>query len=72
MRLFLNVAALVLIGAMLVQPMLQSHGFAHGLAHGLDGLTSSNMAMAALGLAGLMLGHRGSSRIRKSKTALAA
>lgn len=70
MRLFLNVAALVLIGAMLVQPMLQSHGFAHGL----DGLTSSNMAMAALGLAGLMLGHRGSSRIRKSesKAALAA
>ena len=59
MRLFLNIAAVVLIGAMLVQPMLQSHG--------LDGLTSSNLAMAALGLAGLMLGYRGSSRPRKAE-----
>ncbi|WDF73379.1 hypothetical protein [Novosphingobium sp. KACC 22771] len=59
MRLFLNIAACVLIGAMLVQPMLASHG--------LSGLTSSNMAMAALGLAGLMLGYRGSSRPRQSE-----
>lgn len=58
MRLFLNLAALMLIGAMLVQPMLESHG--------LSGLTSSNMAMAALGLAGLMLGYRGSSHVRKA------
>jgi hypothetical protein len=57
MRLFLNIAALLLIGAMLAQPVLASHGLA--------GLTSSNMAMAALGLAGLMLGHRGSSRAPK-------
>ncbi|NOW47140.1 hypothetical protein FHW96_003311 [Novosphingobium sp. SG751A] len=60
MRLFLNIAALLLIGAMLLQPMLASHGLA--------GLTSSNMAMAALGLAGLMLGYRGSSRPAKANT----
>lgn len=56
MRLFLNIVACVLIGAMLLQPMFE--------AHGLAGVTSSDMAMAALGLAGLMLGHRGSSRGR--------
>jgi len=64
MRLFLNIAAMVLIGAMLVQPVLESHG--------LSGLTSSNMAMAALGLAGLMLGYRGSSRTRKVESEAAA
>jgi VIT1/CCC1 family predicted Fe2+/Mn2+ transporter len=57
MRLFLNVAACVLIGAMLAPSLLA--------AKGLDGFTSSNLAMAALGLAGVMLGRWGSQRPAK-------
>ena len=51
MRLFLSLAAVVLLGAMLLEPLIAQKG---GVLMG-----SSDLSLLALGLAGVVLGQRG-------------
>jgi len=55
MRIFLVIAAFVLMSAMLAEPVLASNGKVF--------LGNSDITLVALGLAGVMLGRRGGYRI---------
>jgi len=55
LRNFLNVAACILLSVMLAEPMLVSRGM--GLPN------TPDLALVALGVAGVMLGRRGGYRI---------
>ena len=55
MRNFLNVAACILLSAMLAEPVLASSGMALP--------NTPDLALVALGVAGVMLGRRGGYRV---------
>ena len=57
MRLFLNIAAGVLLSAMLAEPVMAQSGLVL--------VGSSDLSLMALGLAGVVLGQRGGRKVAK-------